>query len=123
MNAQWKFRPKPRYMVTYQCTHCGMDSGRTELDTPQCFYCEATDGLTEVKRELLTPEVMAARMKLCADRMMENLAKAHEVLQRDGEDVPHEETMLLKAMTKGQDFQRKIHNLATKMVRRKKGKK
>ena len=109
---------KPEWMITYFCPRCQMDSGRTELDPPLCYFCEQSDGLTELKREKLTPEVLFGRMQMATNRMMENLEKAMAIEGKGTDDK--EEMMLLQAMAMGQELQQEIKKLGTKAGKRKK---
>ena len=112
---------KPEYMITYLCPHCGFDSGRTELDVPPaCFYCDAKTGLVEIKREKLSAEVMANRMKLVTDRMMDNLRKAWGISEKEWPQDPEQEMLLLETMAKGKKFQDAIEEMGEKMKRREK---
>ena len=99
-------------MVTYFCPRCSMDSGRTELDGPYCYFCERTDGLTELKREPMSREALFNRMKLSADRMMDNLRKAHGIAEKDWPKDEKEELMLLEALASGQDLQKSLQEIA-----------
>jgi len=94
-------------MITYDCSSCGQDFAVTEFQKPVCFYCQAQVGFTIAKKEKLTPVVMAARLKLVTDRMMENLQKAYAVRP---EEVDEQE--LLSAMKKAKDLKDQINNLS-----------
>lgn len=104
----------PRWMITYFCPRCSMDSGRTELDGPYCFFCQRTDGLTELKREPMSPEAVFERIKRSADRMVDNLRKAHGIAEEDWPKNEKEEMMLLEALAKGQDLQKSLEKIAAK---------
>lgn len=71
---------KPKFMITYQCLECGMDFAVTEKDWPRCFYCDSQRDYLILTKEKITPEVMARRLKIVTDRMMENLQKAWETV-------------------------------------------
>lgn len=107
-------RRKPQWMITYMCPRCQMDSGRTELDGPYCFFCDRTDGLTELKREKLTKEILFARMKRSTDRMVKNLQKAMGIAAKDWPSGTKEELMLPEAMTKGMDLREAIREITEK---------
>lgn len=97
-------------MITYLCPQCGLDSAMTELEQPHCFYCEASNmKFIVIKKQKLTPKVMAARLKLCTDRMMENLQKAYEVGKKSGEDF--EEGELIDIMAKAKKLQDEVIDL------------
>ena len=100
---------KPKFIITYQCQSCGFDFAMSELDKPKCFYCEETKNYTIIKKQELTPEVMAKRMKLVSDRLMENLKGAYDTKP---DDVDEEE--LLQALAKAKKFREKIHGLKLK---------
>ena len=102
----------PEWMITYWCPHCSMDSGRTEIDGPYCYFCERTGDLVEMKREKLTREVMFNRIKLSTDRMMDNLRKAHGIHEKEWPQDEQEEMMLLEALAKGQDLREAIQKMA-----------
>ncbi len=95
-----------------------MDSGRTELDIPPiCFYCDAKKGLIERERKLLSPQVMADRMKAVGDRMMENLRKAWGLTEDQWPKDPEEEMQLLEAMASGQDLQKALASIGKGMIK------
>lgn len=119
MGFQLGNKRQPQWMIIYDCPQCGMDSGLTEQQPLKCFYCDTTTGLVERERKPLTAEVMAARMKLCAERTLENLQKAQEI----GPDSPEEEKMLLEALAKAQEHRNHIYAMAEKMISREKQKK
>ena len=105
---------KPQWMVTWWCPHCEIDSGRTELDGPFCYCCERTEGLTEMKRERMSRDVLFGRMQSVADRMMRNLRMAWGISEKDWPKEPEAEMQLLEAMALGQDLQREITKLSGK---------
>lgn len=86
-------------MVTYVCNKCGQDFARTELDKPVCFYCEAEGDCEIVNKQEITPEIIAERLKLVNERMMENLKKAY-MNKPDGVD----EDELLEVMSKAKEL-------------------
>ena len=100
---------KPKFMITYLCRKCGFDFAITELDKPKCFYCESSKDWEIVKKQKLTPEVMSERLKLVADRMMENLKKAHSAGKETNEEF--DETELLKVMAKASKLRKNIQHL------------
>lgn len=106
---------KPKEMVIYLCSHCNMDSGRSNLESPFCYYCERSDSLVEICREPLTPDVMANRIEECANRMMENLRNAYDIKKEDWPDSPEEEMQLLEALAEGKDVQRAIQEVTSKL--------
>ena len=109
-------------MMIYRCTKCGQESGMTELKEPMCYYCEeATDpsDLVLVSQKILTPEVMAERLKAVTDNMMKNLRLAYEARPDDdgsdsesGIDAEHE---LLKIMAMAKDLSDKVQSLEIKV--------
>ena len=110
-----KVEGKPQWMIIYDCAQCEMDVGLTELQIPQCLACGSTD-LIERERKELTPQVMADRMKLSADRMYENLQKAYDARPEDFE----EETQLLEALALAKEHKKEIYKMAEKMVKNEK---
>ncbi len=112
----------PQFMMIYRCTKCGQESGMTELKEPMCYYCEeATDpsDLVLVSQKILTPEVMAERLKAVTDNMMKNLRLAYEARPEDDEsdsesgiDAEHE---LLKIMAMAKDLSDKVQSLEIKV--------
>lgn len=103
--------PKHKFMITYLCSKCGIDSALTDAQKPRCFYCEAKTGLKEIKRQKISPQVMAERLKLVTDRMMEALQRAHAINKRDN-DV--EEGDLLKVMAKAKKLKDNVSALKLK---------
>ncbi len=87
-------------MIIYLCPKCNIDSAMCERDKPRCFYCENTEELTIIKKEALSIEVMAARMKLVNDRLMSSLQGAYFAGKED--DDFDDEAMLLQLMEKAQ---------------------
>lgn len=96
-------------MITYECGKCGIDFAVTELKKPKCFYCGATKNHAVTKKQKLTSEVMAERMKLVSNRMMESLKKAYEVKPDDVD-----EKGLLEAMHKAKHLRDGIHQMEFK---------
>jgi hypothetical protein len=111
-----KSKEKPQFMVIYQCLKCGFDFGITEQDKPKCFYCDSTEGYIEIERKKLTPEVLAERMKLVTDRMMENLQKAYKVRPKKAnrKSDKDSEKELLEVMQKAKDLKQGIDSLKLK---------
>lgn len=100
-------------MITYLCPQCGMDFAITELQRPKCFYCQAVNmEFIVTKKQKLTPKVMADRLKLVNDRMMENLQKAYKVGKESGEDFNEGE--LIDIMAKAKKLHEGISNLKIK---------
>jgi hypothetical protein len=110
----FKKRPLPQFMITYLCPRCHLDSGRTELDPPLCYMCDSGEGLIEISREPLSREVMFNRMKICSDRMIDNLRKAYDVAEGDWPKDDEQELMLLEAMARGQDIHEALQELRGK---------
>lgn len=87
-------------MITFLCPRCNLDSAMTERDKLKCFGCDNTKNLTIIKKEKLSIEVMAARMKLVNDRLMSSLQGAYFAGKED--DDFDDEAMLLQLMEKAQ---------------------
>jgi hypothetical protein len=96
--------PSPKWMITYWCPRCQIDSGLTELDAPCCFACERTDGLMEIEREPFTPEAMGRRLTFITDRMVRSLESAQEIAVEEGTLDDEEETMLLQVLAASKDL-------------------
>lgn len=106
-------KKKPQFMIIYQCLKCGFDFGLTELDKPQCFYCDSTDQYIEIERKNLTPKAIADRLKQSTDRMMENLKKAYQNRPKEkaNDSKDDSEKMLLDILVKTQKLQKDIKSL------------
>ena len=74
---------KPKFMIVYLCGKCSFRFGRTELHTPICSYCQARSGFTVVKKEKLTPDAIAERIKESTDNMMNALMGAYKVKPKE----------------------------------------
>ena len=112
-------------MITYWCDECQMDSAMTEQQAPKCFGCDSNARLTEIKREKFSPDVMAARMKAVADRMLWSLQKAHEILREEIAVAPpgspkraeldQQEAELLAILAKSKFLNEGTHHVADGM--------
>jgi len=102
-------------MIIYFCQKCELDSGCTEQDQPVCYCCDSPDHLVELSRSPLTPKILADRMKLCADRMMDNLHAAYE--SKDESLDPKEEELLLNTLVQAKSTQKGVHRVTKKMVK------
>lgn len=60
-------------------------------------------------------------MTLCNNRMLENLRKAYDIRPEDEINDEDMDTMMLKAMAKGQSLGKMIEGLKEKRGRKKKG--
>ena len=109
---------QPQFMLIYKCETCEIESGYSELDEPNCRYCNEATILTLVSKQEITPEVMAARLKAVTDSMMKNLENAFHSMN-DGykkalfDDKDGEEEML-KLMAKAQKLKDQIQGLNLK---------
>ncbi len=110
-----KVEDTPKWIIVYDCPACGTDSGMTELQRPTCFAC-GSKNVIERERKPFTPEALAERMKVSADRMLLNLQKAYE----EGPGNPKEEALLLSALAKAKDYKDKIHSMAEEMAKQSK---
>ena len=105
-------------MIVYLCTSCGLESGYTEQDRPECRYCETKTTMTLVSKQELSPEVMAARLKTVTDNMMANLVSAFESMTDEdkkylSEDEDPEKEMLL-LLEKAKKFREDVQALELK---------
>ncbi len=98
-----------KYLLTYLCQKCGMDFGVSDIHTPKCFYCGSKRGHELVKKQKITPQVLAERMKLVTDRMIENLKKAYNVRPADTD-----EDELLEVLVKADKLRRGVRRLPFK---------
>lgn len=103
---------QPKFMITYLCHNCQMDFTRTELDEPQCFYCDSSDNFEVIKKERITPEVIVARLKLSTDRMVDNLKKAYFADKEEIDDLDEEE--FIKIMDKANKLRKRVQALKLK---------
>ena len=106
---------KPKLMIVYLCGKCGFRFGRTELHTPVCSYCNARTGFTILKKQKLTPEAIAERLKESTDNMMNALMGAFQTRPKEVNEKD-----LLKLMQKAKTFTQKVQNLPLKKKRKKK---
>jgi hypothetical protein len=110
-----KKKSPPKYLIIYACGFCGQDCGYTEREKPKCRFCGKRTGLTVVSKQLITPEVMTARLKTVTDRMMDSLIGAYEELPKAGENMVAEgkdsETELLKLLEKAKQLRDKVQGL------------
>ena len=96
-------------MITYLCGKCGMDFAVSDAMVPKCFYCGAKTGYRLIKKQKITPQVIAERLKRVTDRMMENLRKAYGVRPAD-----FDEDKLLAAMAKADKLRKNVQGLKLK---------
>jgi len=118
---------RPEYLITLFCQECKLDFAVADTESdPQCFYCESFEefegvkrakNYVELKREKITPEVMAARLAYVTDRMNSFLKKAYDFRPDDVD-----EGVLLETMDKGQSLSRGIARLFEKKKGKGKGK-
>ena len=107
---------KPQFLVTYSCAACGQESGHPDNETPTCYTCEATEGLTEISRQELTPEVLEARLRQSTENMFSNLLAAYESMSEEDKknyfagDTDAEKEMLL-LLDKAKKFKDQIRDL------------
>lgn len=96
-------------MLTYYCSRCKIDSAMTELDKPHCFYCGKGDKVKLIKKEKITPEVMAKRLKVVSDRMITNLKKAYFAGKK--EDPDFDEDKLFEILEKADKLKKGIKKI------------
>ena len=106
--------PKPTYVLTYRCAHCGQENTASDLDTPICHYCDSDSKMTLISREVITPELLADKLKASADRMMSALEGAYAALQKEQPTLSgdfDEEKELLEIMGQARKLQEHFHQL------------
>lgn len=108
--------PEPQFLITYSCPHCLVEFARTELEDPVCFSCESIDGMVEVRRQEMTPEVMAEHVQRCVEQMVLNLAAAFDSMG-EGKGTA-EETLLLEALAEGQKLKKGVRKVTKSMKRK-----
>lgn len=118
-------KKKPRFMMTYLCASCNMDSAVTENDRPFCRYCDKKTEMTLVSKKIVTPEVIADRLRTVTDRMFNNMRSAYESMTEE-EKMPIGDTdpekMMLNALARVKKFKEDIQNLRLKNSKKKKKK-
>jgi hypothetical protein len=94
-----------KYMVTYRCEECGMESSYAEKDQPVCRNCEKETIMTFVMKQEITAELLEQRIKALSESMLTNLQKAYEQMSEDdklhfpdGQDAEKEMLVLLSKM-------------------------
>ncbi len=98
-------KKKPDFLITYQCPQCGEQSSFADAQTPTCNFCENGEGLIEVERQKITPELMEQQLKASAERMFSNLQAAFENMTEEdkaafGDKDAEQEMLLLLARAK-----------------------
>lgn len=118
-------KKKPRFMMTYLCASCNMDSAVTENDQPFCRYCDKKTKMTLISKKEITPEVIADRLKTVTDRMFNNIRSAYESMTEE-EKAPigdiDPEKMMFDALARAKKFKEDIQNLRLKKPKKKKKK-
>lgn len=107
-------KSKPKYLITYLCPECKLDFARTEKDKPKCFSCGLSKNMVVLKKEKLTPKVMASRLKFVSDRMVKNLKKAWECMPKKQSEHFDDERTLLEIMAKANKLNQRIKKLKLK---------
>lgn len=102
-------------MVTYLCRQCGADFARLEQEIPECFGCGHSKGHKILSKKECTPEVMAERIRLSTNRMMENLKKAWEVRPKEIREDPKAEKEFLKLLNRAKELRNHTHEAMDKM--------
>lgn len=106
---------KPKQMIVYLCSKCGFKFGRTEQYIPICSYCNAKTGFTVVKKEPLTPEAIAERLKESTDNMMNAFIAAFGTRPKE-----IDENELLKVMQKAKELKDNVQSLKLKKPKKSK---
>jgi len=109
---------KPKFMMIYLCSSCGLESGYTENDKPVCRYCETKTRMELISKQELSPQVMAARLKTVTDNMLSNLVSAFESMTEEDKKLfppdsdPEKEMLLL--LDKAKKFKENVQSLELK---------
>jgi hypothetical protein len=116
-------KKKPRYMMTYLCASCNMDTAVTENDKPFCRYCDKKTVMTLISKKEITPEVVAERLKTVSDRMFSNLRSAYDSMT-DEEKAPlpgdiDPEKMMLNLLAKAKKFKEDIQKIKLRQPEKK----
>lgn len=113
-----KKKSPPKYLIIYRCELCGEDAGYTERDKPRCRFCGSRNKLTVISKQEITPEVMAARLKTVADRMMNSLRDAYDQLPKLEENIVAEgrdaEAEILRLLAHAKKLRDKVYGLELK---------
>ncbi len=99
-------RPKPKYLMTYLCHVCRVDFAVADTQDPVCFYCEKKTEYSLIKKQKLSPKVMADRLKYVTDRMMQALQGAYSKMPKDSTDET--EGKLLNIMSKAKKLKEDV---------------
>lgn len=92
-----KVKQKPKYMISYLCHKCGFDFAVTELDKSKCFYCENEKDWEIIKKQKLSIKVIADRMELVNNRLIDNLKGAYQVGKKNND---FNEDLMLETLDK-----------------------
>ena len=109
-------KKKNEYMITYLCKKCGFDFAVTEKQKPKCFYCDSKANFKIIKKQKITPRVIADRLKLVTDRMMDNLKKAYA--EGTKQEKFEEEGDLLEVMKSAKELKGKVQSLKIKGLKK-----
>jgi len=106
----------PEMIITYRCEGCGetVMTNDDREDEAECFDCGTSDFLKELKRELITPELIAVGMKKSAESMVTNLQKAYEAGKETGFEKDEEEE-ILQALAKAKEMRDSIFNIVNEI--------
>jgi uncharacterized Zn finger protein (UPF0148 family) len=106
---------KPKYMLLYKCSACGMDSGFLENEEAYCRYCDSPSEMQLASKQEITPELMKQRLDELSNRMMSSLQAAFESMNEEdkssfptGIDAEEEMLLLLAKAKKLQDTIREL---------------
>lgn len=86
----------------------------SEQQKPHCYYCgaKAAKYLKQISKKRLSLKVMAERMKLVNDRMVENLKKAYQARGADDDEL-----QLLEVMDKADDMRKNVQKILKQKTR------
>lgn len=91
-----------KYLLTYRCEECGMESAFAEKDTPRCRYCDKETMMIVVNKQEITPQLLEDRIKALSESMLINLEQAYQQMTKnekelfpDGQDAEKEMLVLL----------------------------
>src|SRR5438105_3920327 len=91
-----------KYLLTYRCEECGMESAFAEKDPAKCRYCDKETLMVVVNKQEITPQLLEDRIKALSESMLSNLEQAYHHMTEDekelfpdGQDAEKEMLVLL----------------------------
>jgi len=76
-----------KYLVTYRCDECGMESAFAENDPFKCRFCDKVTSMTVVHKQEITPQLLEDRIKALSESMLTNLQKAYQQMTEDDKEL------------------------------------